>query len=204
MGILQNFQKFRVRVWRCYRTHRSSGYCGTGVQNSLEVPSGYKKCCTRTPGFCVTGRTELTEIPDTGMNILQNVQKFRVRVWKSYRNFKSSGYCDTVVQTLQKFRVWVWMSYRTHRSSLYGLGCYTELTEVPGTGNTRVNTRPHRVCINFIRPSWNGWNGTSLFVIVRSIPTCFQVFVSIPTTKRKSWNSCELSAIGNILDCQSI
>ena len=59
-----------------------------------------------------------------------------------------------------------------------------------------------RVSLNFIRPSWNGWNGTRLFVVVRSIPTCFQVFVSIPTTKRKSWNSCELSAIGNILDCQ--
>ena len=39
-------------------------------------------------------------------------------------------------------------------------------------------------------------------MVVRSIPTCFQVFVSIPTTKRKSSNSCELSAIGNILNCQ--
>ena len=58
------------------------------------------------------------------------------------------------------------------------------------------------VCLNFIWPSWNGWNGTRLFVVVPSILTCFQVFVSIPTTKRKSWNSCELSAIGNILDCQ--
>ena len=29
------------------------------------------------------------------------------------------------------------MPYRTHRISLYGFGC-TELTEVPGTGNTRV------------------------------------------------------------------
>ena len=63
-------------------------------------------------------------------------------------------------------------------------------------------TSTMRPCLNFIRPSWNGWNGTRLFVVVRSIPTCFQVFVSIPTTKRKSWNSCELSAIGNILDCQ--
>ena len=58
------------------------------------------------------------------------------------------------------------------------------------------------MCLNFIRPSWNGWNGTRLFVTVHSIPTCFQVFVSIPTAKRKSWNSCDLSAIGNILDCQ--
>ena len=39
-----------------------------------------------------------------------------------------------------------------------------------------------RVCLNFIRPSWNGWNGTRLFVAVRSIPPCFQVFVSIPNT----------------------
>ena len=64
------------------------------------------------------------------------------------------------------------------------------------------NLPPLRPCLNFIRPSWNGWNGTSLFVVVRSIPTCFQVFVSIPTTKRKSSNSCELNAIGNILNCQ--
>ena len=69
----------------------------------------------------------------------------------------------------------------------------------PASGHS---VSPLRVCLNFIRPSWNGWNGTRLFVVVRSIPTCFQVFVSIPTTKRKSWNSCELSAIGNILDCQ--
>ena len=29
-----------------------------------------------------------------------------------------------------------------------------------------------RVCLNFIRPCWNGWNGTRLFVVVRSIPSC--------------------------------
>ena len=59
-----------------------------------------------------------------------------------------------------------------------------------------------RVCPNLFRPGWNGWNGTRLFVVVRSIPTCFQVFVSIPTTKRIRSNSFELSANGNILDCQ--
>ena len=31
---------------------------------------------------------------------------------------------------------------------------------------------PIRPCLNFIRPSWNGWNGTRLFVVVRSIPSC--------------------------------
>ena len=28
------------------------------------------------------------------------------------------------------------------------------------------------VCLNFIRPGWNGWNGTRPFVVVRSIPSC--------------------------------
>ena len=64
--VLQNFQKFRVRVWKCHGTHRCSGYCGTGVQNSQEVPDRYKKCCTRTPGIVARG--------------VQNSHKFRVRV----------------------------------------------------------------------------------------------------------------------------
>ena len=68
---------FRVRVWMCYRTQRSSGYCGTGVQNT-EVPGGYKKCCTRTPGIVARG--------------LQRSQKFRVRVWMPYRTHRSSSY----------------------------------------------------------------------------------------------------------------
>ena len=48
--VLQKSKKFRVRygglteftkvpgtVRTCYRTHRSSGYCGTGVQNSNNI-----------------------------------------------------------------------------------------------------------------------------------------------------------------------
>ena len=38
--ILQNFQKFRVRVQMSYRTSRSYGYCVTGVQNSQKFPAG--------------------------------------------------------------------------------------------------------------------------------------------------------------------
>ena len=37
-----------------------------------------------------------------------------------------------------------------------------------------VDWRNLRVCLNFIRPRWNGWNGTRLFVVVRTIPSCFQ------------------------------
>ena len=53
MAVLQNLQKFQVRVQNPYRTHRSSGY-------------GYK------------GRTELTQVPGTGINISQNLQMFSV------------------------------------------------------------------------------------------------------------------------------
>ena len=73
MGVLQNFQKFRVRVWKCYRTHRSFGYCGTGVQNSQKFRAGIKMLYT-------TGCTELTEVPGTGINVVQNLHKIRVRV----------------------------------------------------------------------------------------------------------------------------
>ena len=42
MGIFENFQKFRVRVRKSYRTSRSSGCCGTGVQNSQKFRAGTK------------------------------------------------------------------------------------------------------------------------------------------------------------------
>ena len=79
MGILQNLQKFRVRVRKCYRTHRSSGYCGTGAQNSQKFRAGTKNAVP-VSGYCVTGRTELTEVPGTGLKVVQNLQKYRVRV----------------------------------------------------------------------------------------------------------------------------
>ena len=106
------------------------GYCNKGIP----VPRVLCHCC-------------LTEKP----------HKFRVRVWGSYRTYRSSGYgygsvtyithrssgyCGTGVQSLQKIRVRVIMSYRTYRSSGYGYECPAEFTEVlcrviPGV-NTRV------------------------------------------------------------------
>ena len=41
------------------------------------------------------------------------------------------------VPNLPKCRVRVWMSYRTYRSLEYGYGSRTKLTKVSGTGNTR-------------------------------------------------------------------
>ena len=53
-------------VAQAYITHRSSGR----VQNTLYPYLGYFG----------TGLTELAEVPGTGMKVLQNFQKFRVRV----------------------------------------------------------------------------------------------------------------------------
>ena len=72
MGALQNFQKSRVRVYNCYRTHRSFGYCGRGVPNSQKIPAGIKMSYPY-PGCCVHGRTELTEVPGTGISVIQNL-----------------------------------------------------------------------------------------------------------------------------------
>ena len=86
--------EFRVRVWESYKTSRSFGY-GYGSVTELtevpgivaqgrteltEVPGGYKICYTRTPGIVARGVQNSTEVPGKGMNVLQNSQKFRVRV----------------------------------------------------------------------------------------------------------------------------
>ena len=76
-GILQNLPKFRVRVRKCCRTHRRSGYGGTGVHNSQKFRAGIKLRYPY-PGCLWHGLTELTEVPGTGMNVVQN--------------YRSSGY----------------------------------------------------------------------------------------------------------------
>ena len=92
MKVLQNFHKFWV-LWH-------------GHTELTEVPDGYKRCCTCTPGIVARG--------------VQNSQKFRVRVSMSYITNKYSGTVMTVVQNFQKFRV-MWHGR-------------TELAEGPGAG----------------------------------------------------------------------
>ena len=140
MRVLQNFRSFGygygsltgftevpgIVTW-AYRTHRSSGW----VQKTL-----YSY-----PVNCVTERTELTEVPGTGMNVLQNFQKFRV-LWYGraelpevpgrYRNAvpvprllwygrtdptQVPGTGMNVVPNSQKFFLRVSMLYRAHRGS---------------------------------------------------------------------------------------
>ena len=66
MEVLQNFQKFRV-LWH-------------GRTELTEVPGGYKKCCTSTPGTVARGVQNSQKFSGTCVSVLQNSQKFRVRV----------------------------------------------------------------------------------------------------------------------------
>ena len=71
MGILQNLPGSEISgtVRKRYRTHRSYGYCGTGVQNSrykndivprVLVALAYR--ASRSSGYGYECRTELTEV----------------------------------------------------------------------------------------------------------------------------------------------
>ena len=64
----------------------------------------------------------------TGMNVLKNKQK------GAYR-YKGLTEVPEVAGIAAR-------AYRTYRSSGYRYDCRTELTEVPGTGNTRINAHP--------------------------------------------------------------
>ena len=79
MKVSQNFQKFRV-LWR-------------GRTELTEVP-GRCKNAAHVPRVLWQGRTDLSQLSGTGVNVVQNSQKFFVRVWMLYRT-----------HSCQKFRV---------------------------------------------------------------------------------------------------
>jgi len=101
MGGLLNFLKLRVRLCKCYRTHRSSGYCGPGVQNSQKFQEGARSVVPvprvlwhrayRTHRSYGYGYQSLTEVPGTGMGVVQNSRKFFVRVWMLYKIAEAPG-----------------------------------------------------------------------------------------------------------------
>ena len=68
------------------------------------------------PGYCGTGRTELTEVPGTGMNVLQNSE--------------ISGTGMKIIENFQKFQV-LWHG-RTELTGVFRAGTetvsYTHLT----------------------------------------------------------------------------
>ena len=107
------------------------------------------------PGYC----NKVYPYPGYCATVLQKSQKFRVRVWGSYRTYRSSGYgygsvtdltevpgivaraCTELTQVPGRYknavpasRVYAKRAYRAYRSSGYGYECRTELTEVPVAG----------------------------------------------------------------------
>ena len=80
------------------------------------------------------------------MNVVQNIQKFWIRV-VLYVPYRTQPF------HLQKFRVPVWKSFRAHRSYGYGYGSLAELQEVPITGmEVFLRTQKFRVGIRTLHP----------------------------------------------------
>ena len=130
MEVVQNSQKFWVRVRQSYRTHRSSGYC---TEISQELHSvGFQD-----PGRGYGSLTGFTEDPGTGKEVIQNSQKFRVPgiylvIQTIFRVF-----------TLHKGRERVWDVVPVPRVLWHGR---TELTETSGTGiKVMYNSQKFRV-----------------------------------------------------------
>ena len=131
---------FQVRVWGSYRTSRSFGYGYGSVTELPEVPGivaqAYRtnRSCGRVqnvvypyPGYCGAGLTELTEVPGTGVKVLQNSQHFRV-LW--HGRTKLPEVRGRYKHALPVPRVFVAPAYRTSRS--YGCESLTKLPALPG------------------------------------------------------------------------
>ena len=80
MPVLQKSHKFRVRVWGFYRPYTSSGHWHGSVTEFTEVLRVATRAYRthRSSGYGYERRAELTEVPGTGMNVLQGLKKFFV------------------------------------------------------------------------------------------------------------------------------
>ena len=116
MNAIQNSQQFRVRIWKYYLTHGSSGYCGTGVQNSQTFRAGTRNAVPvprvlwhgtyrsrRSSWYEYESLTELTEVPGV--------------LTRAYRTHRSPGRHNKVVPVLRV--LWPRAS-RIYRRSRYG------------------------------------------------------------------------------------
>ena len=100
-------------VWKSDRTYKSSGYGHGSLTELTEVPGRYTNVVP-VPVPVPGYFYKGTPVP----RVLSHGHTELTEVSGTGMNVKNS----------QNFRVGVWMLYKTHRS-------------VPGTGNTRVNTR---------------------------------------------------------------
>ena len=156
MGVFINFQMFRIRVWRCYRTCKSSGHCGTRLIKPTEVLGTGIKFLLNFQNFPVryeslTNRPQVrvlwlgyTELPEVPGRYNHAVPVRRVVVTPRYRTPRNSA----------------GMSYTSCRSSLQsntpGMVCVypTERTKIerPGTGMNAVqNSQTFRARVELYR-----------------------------------------------------
>ena len=110
-----------------YRTCQSVEY-GYGWRTEFPKGSGtvIDRCCTK-----------LTKGSGTGMDVLRLYPYPYLTSGISTGPYPVPGYFPAGVPNLPKRRVRVWLSYRTYRSVGYGYGIPTKLTKVSYTGNTR-------------------------------------------------------------------
>ena len=100
----------------------------SGVVTILHIScTTYQGCVRHGTGILgtdVDGRTELTEVSGTGIDVVPNLPKRPVPVLEVYRTYRSvrHRYKSTgidVIPNLPKFPVLVLMSYPTYRSFRY-------------------------------------------------------------------------------------
>ena len=156
---IQNFQKVRVLVRKCYKTSRISGYCGTGIQNSQKFWAGTKHAVPvprvlwhgshrthRSSGYGYESLTGLPVVPGTGMKVLQYLQNFRV-LWNGRTELpKVPGRYQHAVPVP---RVLVAPAYRTSTSSGYGYKFPTEVTEILCEVIPGANTPGMVLCVPY-------------------------------------------------------
>ena len=129
MGVLQNLQKFRVRVWKSYKTSRSSGYGYEVVQNFHKFRPGTTHS-VRVPRVLWHGSYRTHRSSGCGYGSLIYACPELLEVLYD-RTSRTAGYGYEVVQYFQKFRAGINMLY-PYSGSLWRRR--TELPEVPGTG----------------------------------------------------------------------
>ena len=119
MGILQNFRKFRVRVWKFYRTSTSKSreLWHTGMQNPQQFLAGTQHGVP-VPRVLLRGSYRTHRSSGYGYGSLT-------------KSVKTSGYCGTSVQKFHKCRAGINIMY-LYPGSLWHRR--PKLPEVSGTG----------------------------------------------------------------------
>ena len=154
----------------CRRTHpallesnpnpyRYPGYC-----NKYKVTYPY-------PGYGAS-LPELTEVAGAGMEVSQNFQKLRVRVWKSYETRRSSGYgygsLTELVEVPGRYTIVLPVRVTVPRVLCHGR---TEVTDVTGTGMNDLVQNMQKFRVRLI-PEVNT-PGMVLYVPYRTEPFIF-------------------------------